>query len=401
MKLAFFTLIFIFLSQSYFSQNSRLKQVVGIGFYNIENLWDTTESIDYIDGTKNTKDPLFHRSTSRDSIGKLPTEEYIGQYKDDLLIGKKIFRNQVLSNEFTPNSPKNYTLEVYQKKLFNAAKVLSELGREYTHIPPVIIGVVEVENRQVLEDLITQDALEKYQYGIAHFNSYDARGIDVALLFQKRRFDIKDSYKKEIILFDEKGKREYTRDLLVVKGFLDGEKFAFFVNHWPSKRGGEAISIAKRNAAAGLLRQEMDAVLKEDAEYKLVAMGDFNDNPTSPSLLKILKGRSNLGDLEKDPSLYYNPMEAMFKKGLGTLAYKDVMSLFDQLIFSQNLILKKSETLENKYKIYKTEIYSPSYLINKDGNFKGYPFRSWDGDNFTEGYSDHFPVFSVLQREAE
>ncbi len=400
MKKTSYFLFFIF-SGVVFGQNPVLKQVASIGFYNVENLWDTTLSIDYIDGTRKINDPLFHRSTSQDSILLLEATEYTGQYKDELLIGKKIFRKQSGSEEFTPHSNKNYTDEIYQKKLTNASKVISELGAKYTNIPPVIVGLVEVENRQVVEKLVQQPALENYQYGVVHFNSYDYRGIDVALIYQKRRFVVTDAYRKELILFDAESKREYTRDLLVVKGLLDGEKFAFFVNHWPSRRGGEAITLQKRNAAAAQLRTEMDAVTKQDPAYQLIAMGDFNDDPTSASIKKIVKTTTNPDDLEKDNSLFYNPMEAMYKKGLGTLAYRDVMNLFDQIIFSPKLVLKKDEKLEHQYKIYRTEIYSPSYLINKEGNYKGYPFRSWDGDNFTNGYSDHFPVFSVLQRSAE
>ena len=127
--------------------------------------------------------------------------------------GKKIVRKQSLSEDFTPKSSKNYTYNIYQQKLKNTAQVISEIGTKYTKTAPVIVGLAEVENRQVLKDLVKQDALKKYDYGIEHYNSFDARGIDVALIYQKKRFLVTQSYKKELVIYREDGKREYTRDL--------------------------------------------------------------------------------------------------------------------------------------------------------------------------------------------
>src|SRR5690606_30318501 len=169
--------------------------------------------------------------------------------------------------------------EHYLHKIANEAKVISELGRQYTNDNPVICGLLEVENRQVIEDLIKQPALAKSNYQIIHYNSYDARGIDIALIYQKNRFSVLNTYKKEVKIFNEEGRREYTRDVVVTIGLLDGEKVAVFLNHWPSRRGGEAISQAKRNAAATVLKNEMDKVTAENPGIKIFAMGDFNDDP--------------------------------------------------------------------------------------------------------------------------
>ncbi len=198
-------------------------------------------------------------------------------------------RYQSGSEEFTPSSGKNYNTKIYKKKLENEAKVISELGSQYTKTAPAVVGLIEVENRQVIEDLIKEPALAKYDYGIVHYNSYDYRGIDVALIYQKRRFTVTNSLKKELKVYGEEGKREYTRDILVVTGLLDNEKVAFFMNHWPSRRGGEAASLPKRNAAATLLKQQMDSIRTADPETKLFAMGDFNDDPVSASLKNYLK----------------------------------------------------------------------------------------------------------------
>ncbi|MGG5209054.1 endonuclease [Chryseobacterium sp. MIQD13] len=378
-----------------FAQQGKLRKVATVGFLNVENLWDTIRSADYIDGTKDIRNPAFHRSIPIDSVKFLEAEKYEGPWSDDALKGKKVVRYQGGSEEFTPSSGKNYNTKVYKAKLANEAKVISELGAQYTKTAPAVVGLIEVENRQVIEDLVKQPVLAKYDYGIIHYNSYDYRGIDVALIYQKRRFTPTNSLKKELKVFGDDGKREYTRDILVVTGFLDNEKVAFFMNHWPSRRGGEAVSLPKRNAAAALLKQQMDSVRAADPATKLFAMGDFNDDPVSASLKNYLKAVPSPKDLS-ETTPYLNLMYPLYKKGIASLAYQDAPNLFDQIIVSKNVI---SDQVTKEYSVYKAEIFAPAYLVNKEGSYRGYPFRSWDGDRFTGGYSDHFPAFVVLQKE--
>ena len=390
-----FIIIFCVFSLFY---NAQMKRTAAVGFYNVENLWDTVKSVDYIDATLPAHHVNFHRSVPLDSLKYLEiTKDYKGPWDYERIKGQKVVRKQILSEDFTPKSNKNYTYNIYQQKLKNIAQVISEIGFKYTKTAPAVVGLVEVENRQVVEALTQQDALKKYDYGVVHYNSFDARGIDVALIYQKKRFTVTNSYKKELVLFREDGKREYTRDLLVVSGILDGEKVAFFVNHWPSRRGGEAVSMPKRNAAAALLKQEMDALREKNPNIKLIAMGDFNDDPISPSFKNHLKAVGDEKELNEEYP-YFNPMYKMYKKGVASLAYRDAPNLFDQIIYSKNLV---SNSSAEEYTVYRTEVYAPAYLINKQGNYKGYPFRSWDGDKFTGGYSDHFPVFTILQKEAK
>lgn len=393
----YFSLIAIAIFLVSFAQKSQIQvKRATVGFLNVENLWDTIPSADYIDGTLPKSNPKFHRSVPIDSLKYLPvTEEYQGQWSDDLLIGKKVVRNQNLAEDFTPKSAKNYNTKVYKQKLANEAKVISELGAQYTKTLPAVVGLIEVENRQVIEDLIKEPALNKFDWGIVHYNSYDARGIDVGLIYQKKRFTVTDSYKKELTIFSEEGKRAYTRDILVVKGLLDGEKIAVFMNHWPSRSGGEAASQPRRNFAANSLREEMDKMRKEDPERILISMGDYNDDPISPSLKNYLKAVGDKKELSEEYP-YYNLMYKMFKQGVASLGYRDAPNLFDQIIVSKNAI---SETLQKNYSVFKAEVYAPSYLISTEGQYKGYPFRSWAGDTFTGGYSDHFPAFVVLQKE--
>lgn len=391
----FISFIAVIFSIMAFSQQGKLRKVATVGFLNVENLWDTIRSADYIDGTKDIRNPAFHRSIPLDSIKFLEAEKHDGPWSDGALNGKKAVRYQSGSEEFTPNSAKNYTTKIYKAKLANEAKVIAEMGAQYTKTAPAVVGLIEVENRQVIEDLVKQPALAKYDYGIIHYNSYDYRGIDVALIYQKRRFTPTNSLKKELKVFGDDGKREYTRDILVVTGFLDNEKVAFFMNHWPSRRGGEAISLPKRNAAAVLLKQQMDSIRAADPSTKLFAMGDFNDDPVSSSLKNNLKAVASPKDLS-ETTPYLNLMYPLYKKGIASLAYQDAPNLFDQIIVSKNLI---SDQVTKEYSVYKAEIFAPAYLVNKEGNYKGYPFRSWNGDQFTGGYSDHFPAFVILQKE--
>lgn len=379
-----------------FAQQKQVQRAA-VAFLNVENLWDTIASVDYIDGTLPKTDWRFHRSVPVDSLQYLEiTEDYKSVWNDDNVTGKKVVRYQGSNTEFTPKSPKQYTSKIYNQKLANEAKVISELGRAYTNDNPAIVGLIEVENRQVIQDLIKQPQLAVSDYGIIHFNSYDYRGIDVALIYQKKRFVPEEFYKKDVVIFDEDGKREYTRDILVAIGSLDGEKIAVFMNHWPSRRGGEAASLAKRNAAASVLKGEMDKVAAENPGIKIFSMGDYNDDPVSPSLKKYLAAVGTPQELS-DQYPYYNLMYKLYKNGVASLAYRDAPNLFDQIIVSRNLY--SAEKLTPTYSIYKAEIYAPPYLVNSSGQWKGYPFRSWDGDRFTGGYSDHFPAVSVVQRE--
>ena len=381
------------------AQQKRQVRAATVGFLNVENLWDTVRSADYIDGTKDKSNPAFHRSVPLDSIKYLEVTEkdYKGPWNDEALKGKKVVRIQSGSEEFTPKSGKNYNYKIYKQKLENEAKVISELGRAYTNTAPVVVGLLEVENRQVVEDLIKEPVLAKNDYGVVHYNSYDYRGIDVAFIYQKRRFSPSKSWKKEVKIFGDNGNREYTRDILVLTGFLDNEKVAFFLNHWPSRRGGESISLPKRNAAAATLRKEMDSLKTTDPSIKMFAMGDFNDDPISPSLKNYLKAVGNPKDLSEE-NHYLNLMYPLYKNGVASLAYQDSPNLFDQIIVSSNLYSPNKE-LRKDYTVFKAEIYAPAYLITKEGNYKGYPFRSWSGDTFTGGYSDHFPAFVILQKD--
>ncbi|MFH6767589.1 endonuclease/exonuclease/phosphatase family protein [Gaetbulibacter aquiaggeris] len=285
---------------------------------------------------------------------------------------------------------------VYKKKVHNMASVIAQIGLDGAHNSPAVIGVSEIENREVLEDLVNDSSLISKDYGIIHYHSPDARGIDVALLYQKQLFTPVSTSSHELKIFDDlSNKRVYTRDQLLVSGNLDGELIHLIVNHWPSRSGGEARSRPKRVAAAKLTKHLVDSLQIIDPYAKVFILGDLNDDPTNASIKDVLKTQK---DKEKVAFKgIYNPYEAMFKNGIGTTAYRDAWSLFDQILMTEPLLDKDFST----YRFYKAGIFNDNFLTQKSGRFKGYPFRSFGYSGFTDGYSDHFPVYVYLIKEVE
>ncbi|MFC4721510.1 endonuclease/exonuclease/phosphatase family protein [Geojedonia litorea] len=285
---------------------------------------------------------------------------------------------------------------IYKKKVSNMAKVIADLGVDEARNSPAILGVCEVENREVLVDLVNDPQLLNKDYGIIHYDSPDARGIDVGLLYQKALFQPISSSKHELKIYDDITKnRFYTRDQLLVSGKLDGDLIHIIVNHWPSRSGGEARSRPKREAAAKLNKLIIDSLQAVDPYAKIFTMGDLNDDPTNNSIKDILKAED-----DRDKVGFkgiYNPYETMYKNGLGTTAYRDAWSLFDQILMTKPLLDKDYSS----YKFYKASIYNKNFLTNKKGRYKGYPLRSFADGGFTNGFSDHFPVYVFVIKEVE
>lgn len=373
-------------------------QSATIGFYNLENLFDTEASVGYIDGTLEYTNPNYHVSIAADQVSKYDTVSFKERYTYENIQGKKIIRPLILQDEYSATGKKVWTEARYNQKLKNLAHVISQLGKDQTQSAPVIVGLCEIENRKVVEDLINQPTLKPYNYGIAHFNSFDARGVDVALIYQKDRFRVTETKPHVIEIFNDDGNRTYTRDILQVTGLLDGEEITFLVNHWPSRSGGEKASMPKRAKAAEVMKGIFDDIRAKNPNAKIMAMGDFNDDPVSPSIKKIMGAKGDK-DKVKDSDIY-NIMEPMYKKGMGTLAYRDSWNLFDQILTTGNMVETKKEY--KSYKIYKSDIFSPAYTVTPEGQYKGYPFRMYGGDTYyANGYSDHFAVYTVLLREAK
>lgn len=316
-------------------------KVAAIGFYNLENLFDT---------------------------------------ENDTLIDDE---------EFLPEGGRSWTLEKYNEKSANMADIISKLGLDLCPSGLSILGVAEIENRKVLEDLVRQPAVKNRNYQIIHHDSPDKRGVDVALLYNPSHFKVLEHKAVPLIDF-ENGERRYTRDILFVKGILDNTDTLYItVNHWPSRGGGEKQTAPYRNHGAAVNRHLYDSLRTINTTVNFVVMGDLNDNPDDESITAYLRAKLKLKDVKEQD--LYNPFYEMYRRGLGSNAYRDTWSLFDQIIFSHDL-------MENQtgYKFYKAFVFNKEFLTTASGKYKGYPFRTFNFDNYQGGYSDHFPSYIYL-----
>lgn len=292
-------------------------------------------------------------------------------------------------NDYTPSGKNNWTETRLEVKLENLAYTISRIGANQTNQSPVLLGVAEVENRNILERLIDHPILQQTDYGIAHFDSPDRRGIDVALLYDRRFFKLKNTQKHRLDLKTELDEVIYTRDQLCVSGYLGSDLIYCIVNHWPSRRGGQKRSEPRRIQAAKLSQKILDSIHQITKNASVIMMGDFNDNPNNKSFKKVLNSKKIM-PLEAKSNYLFNPMEIMYKKGLGSLGYRDQWSLFDQILVTNALV----DTTQ--WHFWNAHIYNPKYLKNERGRYKGYPKRTFAGGKYQSGYSDHFPVYIYL-----
>jgi Predicted extracellular nuclease len=343
-KNVLFFLAFWLASDS-FAQKAEYE-VAAIGFYNLENLFDTIPS-------PNTND-----------------------------------------RDFLPQGRLAWNSEKYWSKQANMAKVIGLLATDVTPDGVALLGVAEVENRRVLEDLVVQPAIKERNYQIVHYESPDKRGIDVALLYQPKYFKVIGSRPLPVDLIDPKtGFRDFTRDVLYVTGLFQGDTLHVMVCHWPSRRGGETGSVWMREAAAQVCRRAVDSLLARNELAKIVVMGDFNDDPTNASLIKVLRAAKSTESMKAGD--LYNPMYALYKSGNGTLAYRDAWNLFDQIIVSKGLVWKQA----GGWQLLRAVVFREPWMFQEEGAFRGYPLRTFVGDIFLNGYSDHLPVYVLMVRK--
>jgi hypothetical protein len=297
----------------------------------------------------------------------------------------------VNDDDFTPAGIKHYTGKIYLDKLNKLATVVSMIGTEVSPAGPALLGVAEIENDTVLNDLIHHPLLRRRQYRIVHTDSKDVRGIDVGLLYDPQYFVPEKAEKLFVQLPGNSKEAYFTRDILYARGKLAGETVHVYVNHWPSRRGGEERSSPARAAAAGVCRKHLDGILEKDREARIIVMGDLNDDPDSPSITSILQATGRTPLL---PGELFNPWAELYEKGIGTLANRDSWGLFDQIILSQGW-LKRGTGLFYHHQA----IFIRDFMRENTGRYKGYPMRTWDGNTYRGGYSDHFPTYLVLARQ--
>ena len=286
-------------------------------------------------------------------------------------------------DEFSLGGKKLITQEILNMKLDHMNEVISDLSVD-------ILGLCEVENRKVLEML--NNRYTDKNYSIVHYESPDARGIDAALLYDADKFTVLDSYPVEISFGDEAP----TRDILYVKGTFDVNTLHIFVNHWPSNYSGLERGIGRRSVAANGLRKVLDDILQKDENANIILMGDFNESPLAKAVKDVLNSTINLEEVVENQFQLWNPMaHIMGVENGGTYKYRGIDNVIDQFIVSKGLINGTGlELLPSTVKVLDKDKYR-----QQEGDYKGYPFRFWVGDNLLGGYSDHMAIYCTLYKK--
>ncbi len=330
-------------SASVFARDKQF-QVVGVAFYNLENLFDTINNN--------------------------------GQY--DL--------------EFSPKGKNKWDGNKYRNKLNRMGFAISKLKTKITPNGPAVIGVSEIENRSVLEDLVKNPQIKDMNYQIVHHDSPDLRGVDVGLLYNPRMFRVLNVTHHRLVIPDNP--KFLTRDQTCVSGLLMGEPVSIIVNHWPSRLGGEQRSRPLRQAAAALSKSIADSVLAVNPNQKVIIMGDLNDDPFNSSCAEIIGAKKHQDEVEKGG--WFNPWWEVLDNGIGSLAYRGQWDLFDQIIINDNLIGDDRTT----WKYFKCKVHNDvPEMKTQEGDRKGYPLRTFSSGIYTNGYSDHFPTQIFLVRK--
>lgn len=289
-----------------------------------------------------------------------------------------------LDEAFTPTGEKKWTQDRYDKKLDDVAKVISTLG--FGESPP-IMGLCEVENEAVLKDLLKKPAFRNGNFNILHKESPDRRGIDVCMLYDANKISINNW---EAINIDFPFDKEYTsRDIVYAEAMLNNcEAVHLFVNHWPSRYGGQKESEPRRLQAAKTAKAKIDKIKSIDPNAKIILIGDFNDMPDNKSVNEVIGACLNLSDLEEGG--FYNAIHHNKKYGFGSYNYRGNWNLLDQVIVSESLV--------NAEKGYHTKrgakILNQRWMLYYDKKYKHYkPNKTYGGPNYYGGISDHLPVY--------
>lgn len=347
MKKIIFLLTALFCSISVSAQKS--FSVYGIGFYNLENLFDITHD----------------------------------EGKNDY--------------EFLPEGTNKWSEMKYTHKLHNMASVLAEMGTDVLPgIGCAVIGVCEVENAHCLEDLCNQPELKARNFQFAHIEGPDRRGVDCGLLYNPSLFEVRDTKLVPYVYELPADSNRATRGFFTVSGTLAGEHVAIIVCHLPSRFSGSYY----RELGAKQIRVVKDSLLRDDPDCKVFVMGDMNDDPTNKSMYDMLGAKEDI-DKVGDNEMYNPWYNVLVKQGTGTLKYDGKWNLFDQIIISPNALNKKGSKDFSTLKFWKNQIFRRDYLFQTDGKYKGNPKRTHAGGVWLNGYSDHLPVVVYMVKERQ
>ena len=326
------------------SQTTERKQytVYGAAFYNLENLFDTINA------------------------------------------------NGTYDLEFSPKGARQWNSQKYWSKINNLAKCISHFVSDATPNGPAFVGVAEIENKSVLEDLVNAQDLKKWHLQIVHHDSPDRRGVDVSLLYNPRLFRVINVTNATLVVPDRPDLR--TRDQMCVTGMLGNEKVSVIVNHWPSRLGGQEASSYLREAAAARVKMTIDSLMNDDPNQGVIIMGDLNDDPMDKSCAEVL-GAKRKKELVEEGGLF-NPWWDILAKGVGTLAYKGSWNLFDQIIISDYFLGDRDE---GKLTYLRAQVHNFDFLTNAEHA----PLRTYSAGAFLNGYSDHFPTEVFLVKRVK
>lgn len=325
----------------------RKYSLYGIGFYNLENLFDTCH-----DEGKNDYD-------------------------------------------FLPDGSYKWNGLKYSRKLHNMAYALADLGTDKLPIGCAVIGVSEVENSNALDDLVAQPELAARGYKYVHIEGPDRRGVDCAMLYNPALFTLRDAILVPYVPELEKDSTFKTRGFLTVSGILADEPVTIIVCHWPSRFSGSFY----RETAGKQVKVIKDSVMKADPNNKVIVMGDMNDDPQNRSMSEMLGARGKIKDVKKGDM--FNPWWKVLDSGTGTLSYQGSWNLFDQIVLSHNLIDTKETKDYRKLTYYTCQIQRRDYLLQSEGQYKGTPKRTTAGGVWLDGYSDHLPTVVYLIKEKQ
>ena len=283
----------------------------------------------------------------------------------------------------------------YTNKLKNMSRALADMGTDM--LPGVgcsLIGLAEVENHRVLDDLTALPALKERGMKYVHIEGPDKRGIDCALLYNPAYFTVKNVKLVPYVQELAKDSAFKTRGFLTVRGSLAGDDVAVIVCHWPSRFSGSFY----RESGARQTKSVKDSLLRLNPQMKVLVMGDMNDDPTNVSMHEVLQAKATIQEVGEDDM--YNPWyNILAKDGKGTLFYKGSWNLFDQIVLSPNLLNKDKKKDYSSLKFWKNQVFRRDYLIQQEGQYKGAPLRTQAGGRWLNGYSDHLPVVLYLVKK--
>ncbi len=338
--MAKYLLILVFLFQVLIFPTNK-DSILYVGFYNLENLFDTED------------DPS--------------TED----------------------SEFLADSPKEWNQERLERKMYNLARVIRSMNDKEG---PDVLGICEVEHDFLLDSMNNKFLKDKIYKSVSP-NSPDGRGIQTGIMFKSKLFNLLDVFTDTVKLSGRSRTRLILGTALLYK---DKDTLYFFVNHWPSRRGGQERSEINRITAAKTLRARVESIFYKNPSAKIIILGDFNDEPNNLSILENLKAKPLLCEVESadkistvdDETDLFNLSYQKFSEGFGSYKFQDDWNMLDQIIVSRNLITGNSII----YICDSFEVYSPEFMVTKSGKYKGAPFPMYGGNRYLGGYSDHFPV---------